>query len=240
MLRSTITSVLTVVPATLSFCPAPRTASQFHLAARAEVGRAAAEHVADDRAAAPHALLALPGVDEELVLHRALLAAGVAVVVDRGATGVDPGLQRRDDPVAQRLQVLGLHRAGGRERVQLGPEERLVGVDVADPGNAGLVEEEGLQRRLPPRRHLPQRLRGELGRERLDPELREPLLQPCVPDREGLAEAARVGEPELAVVVEDEAGAQVALLGRALALVEAATLRRVEHLLALAEDQVAG
>src|SRR3954469_5401883 len=224
MLRSTITSVLTVVPATLSFCPAPRTSSQFHLAARAEVGRAAADDDADDRAAAAQALLALPGVDEELVLHRALLAAGVAVVVDRGATGVDPGLQRRDDPVAQRLQVLGLHRAGGRERVQLGPEERLVGVDVADPGNAGLVEEEGLQRRLPPRRHLPQRLRGELGRERLDAELREALLQPRVLDQEGLAEAAWIGEPELAAVVEHEPRPQVPLLGRALVLIEAPPL----------------
>src|SRR4051794_28707902 len=163
MLRSTTASVLTEVPATFSFCPAPRTSSQFHLAARAEIGRAAADGDADDRPAAAQALLALPRVDEELVLHRALLAAGVAVVVDRGAAGVDPGLQRRDDPLAQRLQVLRLHRAGGRERVQLSAEERLVGVDVADAGDAGLVEEEGLQRRLPPRRHLSQRHRRELG-----------------------------------------------------------------------------
>src|SRR4051794_4189981 len=113
MLRSTTASVLTEFPATFSFCPAPRTSSQFYLAARAEVGRATADDDADDRAAAAQALLPLPGVDEELVLHRALLAAGVAVVVDRGATRVDPGLQRRDDPVPQRLQVLRLHRAGG-------------------------------------------------------------------------------------------------------------------------------
>src|SRR3954470_17447433 len=112
MLRSTITSVLTVVPATLSFCPAPRTSSQFHLAARAEVGRAAADDDADDRAAAAQALLALPGVDEELILHRPLLAAAVAIVFDGGAAGVDPGLQRRHDSVPERLQVLWLHRSG--------------------------------------------------------------------------------------------------------------------------------
>src|SRR3954466_4172040 len=111
MLRSTITSVLTVVPATFSFCPAPRTSSQFHLAARAEVGRAAADDDASDRAAAAQALLPLARVDEELVLHRSLLATGVAVVVDRGAAGVDPGLQRRADALVQRLQVLRLHRA---------------------------------------------------------------------------------------------------------------------------------
>src|SRR3954470_752166 len=110
MLRSTTTSVLTEVPATFSFCPAPRTSSRFPMTPRAEIGRAAADDDADDRAAAAQALLALPGVDEELILHRALLAAGVAVVVDRGAAGVDPGLQRRDDPIAQRLQVLRSHR----------------------------------------------------------------------------------------------------------------------------------
>src|SRR3954469_4203370 len=99
MLRSTTTSVLTEVPATVSFCPAPRTSSQFHLAARAEVGRAAADDDADDRAAAAQALLPLARMDEELVLHRAFLAAGVAVVVDRGAAGVDPGLQRSHDRV---------------------------------------------------------------------------------------------------------------------------------------------
>src|SRR5690349_15935994 len=123
MLRSTTASVLTVVPATLLLCPALRTSSQFDLAARAEIGGAAADDDADDRPAAARAVLPLAGVDEELVLHRPLLAAGVAVVVDRGAAGVDPGLQRRDHRVAQGVDVLGLHRAGGRERVQLGAEE---------------------------------------------------------------------------------------------------------------------
>src|SRR3954464_6070167 len=113
MLRKTTASVLTVVPATFSFCPAPRTSSQFHLATRAEVGRAAADDDADDRAAAAQAFLPLPGVDEELVLHRALLAAGVAVVVDRGAAGVDSRLQRAHDRIPQSLQVLRLHRARG-------------------------------------------------------------------------------------------------------------------------------
>src|SRR5436305_11577246 len=111
MLRKTTASVLTVVPATLSFCPAPRTSSQSHLAARAEVGRAAADDGADDRTAAAQALCALTGMDEELVLHRPLLAAGVAVVVDRGAAGIDPRFQRSHDRVPQRLQVLRLHRA---------------------------------------------------------------------------------------------------------------------------------
>ena len=220
---------------------AARTFAQLHLAAGAEVGGAAADDDADDLTAAGRAGLALAGVDEELVLHRPLLAAAVAVVVDRGAAVVDPGLQGGDDGVAQRLQVLGLHRAGGRERVQAGPVERLVGVDVADAGDPGLVEQERLQRRRAPGGHRSQRLRRELGRERLDADLAgEARLEVDVVDQEGLAEAARVGEPDLATVVEDEAGAQVAGRGRALGLVQPPSLRGVEHVLALDQDQVAG
>src|SRR5690348_11662180 len=142
MLRNTTASVLTVAPATLSFCPALRTSPQPHLAARAEVGRAPADDDTDDRAIAAGTLLPLPRVDEELVLHRPFLAAGVAIVVDRRAAGVDPGLQGGNHRVAQRLLVLGLHRTRRRERVQLGPEQRLVGVDVADAGDGGLVKQE--------------------------------------------------------------------------------------------------
>src|SRR3954453_2321946 len=112
MLRSTIASVFTVFPATHLLCPPARTFAQLHLAARAEVGGAPADDDADDRTAAGGAGLPLAGVDEELVLHRPLLAATVAVVVDRGAAVVDPGLEGGDDRVAQRLQVLGLHRPG--------------------------------------------------------------------------------------------------------------------------------
>src|SRR4051812_27885470 len=131
MLRKTTASVLTVVPATFSSCPALRTSPQPHLAARAKVSGSAADDDAEHRAAAAEAFLPLAGVDEELFLHRPALTAAVAVVANGGPAGVDPRLQRRHDPVVQRLQMLELHRARGRERVQLGAEEGLVGVDVA-------------------------------------------------------------------------------------------------------------
>src|SRR5882757_1692534 len=102
MLRRTTASVLTVTPDTLLLCPADRTppsrfAPQPHLAARAEVGRAAGDDDPHHLALARRAGLALAGVDEEPLLHRALLAAAVAVVVDRGAAGVDRRFERRDD-----------------------------------------------------------------------------------------------------------------------------------------------
>ena len=121
------------------------------------------------------------------------------------------------------------------------PEERLVGVDVADAGDAGLVEQERLQRRRAARRHLAQRLRRELRPRAARPRAAaKRAVEAGVVDQEGLAEAARVGEPELAAVVEEEAGAQVARRGRALALVQPPPLGGVELLLALDQDQVAG
>src|SRR4051812_41798188 len=188
MLRRTIASVLTVVPGTKanmrdgpdgpgSFggpgrahrAPRPlaafRPAAEPHLALGAEVGRAAADDDPHHLAVARGAGLALAGVDQEALLHRSPLAAAVAVVVDRGAAGVDPRLERGDDPVAQRLPVLGLHRAGGRERVQAGPVERLVGVDVADPGDLRLVEQKRLQRRRAAGGDAAELLRGEVRRE---------------------------------------------------------------------------
>src|SRR6185312_9067724 len=109
MLRRTTASVLTVVPGTKSkmrdgpdgaallgrrsglprFAPF-RLAPQLHLALGAEVGRAAADDDPHHLAIAGGAGLALAGVDEEFLLHRPLLAAAVAIVVDRGAAGIDP------------------------------------------------------------------------------------------------------------------------------------------------------
>src|SRR3954452_685238 len=180
---------------------AARFAAEPHLAIRTVIGRAARDDDPHDRAFAPRAGLSLAGVDEELVLHRPLLAAPVAVVVDRGTAPVDPGFERGDHGVAQGFLVPGLHRARRRERVQAGSEERLVGVDVAHARYPGLIEQERLQRCGASGGHLPQRLRGELGRERLDPELCETLLQAGIVDQEGLAEAPRIGEPKLAAVV---------------------------------------
>src|SRR4029077_7989158 len=64
---------------------APGPAPPPPLAGRTEVGGAPADHDPPDLGAAARAGLRLAGVDEELVLHRALLAARVAGVVDRRA-----------------------------------------------------------------------------------------------------------------------------------------------------------
>jgi hypothetical protein len=75
-------------------------------------------------------------VHEEAVLEAALRAVHVAVVVDRGALRVDPRLERRHHGVAKRLHLRALEGADRPLRMDPGPEERLVGVDVAHAGHA--------------------------------------------------------------------------------------------------------
>ena len=159
--------------AAVRFAPlaAPRPLAQPHLAGRAEVGRAPADDDPLDRRRR-RAGTACPSRvwTRNSSCMLAPLAAGVAVVVDAGAALGKPGLERVDDPLDQRLAVLGLHRARRRERVQLGAVERLVGVDVADPGDPRLGQQERLQRRRAARGQPAERLRGELVGERLDPD----------------------------------------------------------------------
>ena len=51
----------------------------------------------------PQAGLALACMDEELVLHRAPLAARVEIVVDAGPSVVEAGLERGHDPIDKPL-----------------------------------------------------------------------------------------------------------------------------------------
>ena len=95
--------------------------------------------------------------------------------------------------------------------MQAGAKQRLVGVDVADSGDPRLVEQERLQRRPSAGGELEQRLRGELAGERLDPEPGgEVAVELVVGQDDGVSEAPRIGEPELAAVVEHDPGPQVA------------------------------
>ena len=84
------------------------------LAALADVRPAPGGDELSHRAPAHRARRALAAVDEELVLERAAHAVGMAEIVDRGALGGDPGLQRPDDPVAQRRALRAVSRSAGR------------------------------------------------------------------------------------------------------------------------------
>ena len=123
-----------------------------------------------DAGSAAHAGLALAEMDEEAVLEGAALAVHVAVVVDRGALRVDSGVQGLDDRVAEQLDLRPSQGSDRSQRMDLRPEQRLVGVDVAHAGDPLLVQEECLHRLLAAACLVAERLGREVGAERLDPE----------------------------------------------------------------------
>src|SRR5205823_2065152 len=105
---------------------------------------ASAHHELADRGAAARAGLAGAAVDQEAILERAAGTVDVAEVVDRRALGLDAGAERLLDPDAQALPVAGGEPAGRPQRMDPGPEEGLVGIDVAHAGDSLLVEHERL------------------------------------------------------------------------------------------------
>src|SRR3990172_9831726 len=121
------------------------------LTLRTEVGAAAADLDALDGRAAGVAGLAGAAEDLDVHLHAALFAARVLVVAERGAAALDAEEEDAAHSGVQRLD-LGQGEAGAEAaRVDAGLETGLVGVDVADAGDAPLVEDYGLYRPLSPR-----------------------------------------------------------------------------------------
>ena len=149
-----------------------RSAGAQPLAPRAEMGRSRPDDDPLDRPAAARARLAGALVDLQVLLHRAI-AVGRGVVVDRASAPHDRLGQDPPDLVVQMPLVRRAQRAGRPERVESGRPQRLVGVDVADPGDERLVEQE----RLEPARPLAQPASEVADRERrverLGPERRE-------------------------------------------------------------------
>src|SRR4051794_24225893 len=102
--------------------------------------------------------------------------------------------------------------------MQASAPERLVRVDVADARHTRLGQQERLEWRRAPLRELEEPLRGQLARQRLDPEPRpEVFLQRiALVEDDRLPEAPHVGEQQLSAVVELEARADVSRLRRRL------------------------
>src|SRR5205814_6873940 len=147
------------------------------LAAGAGARRRAGEAGAPARGAARPARLAGPAVDGEIILEPAAQPRPADVVADGRAAVLDGPGEYRLDRVAEPVGLGERQRLALAPRVQLCQEARLVGVDVADPGDDGLVEQDGLEGARRPAdgpaevvRVEPERLRPESGfrEERLD------------------------------------------------------------------------
>ena len=135
-----------------------------------EVGRAAADHDPPDLAAAAQALLAPRACGRGTRPASSPLTTRVAIVVDRRAAVGKSGLERPDDPLHERLAMLGAHRPGRRERMQLRPPQRLVRVDVPDPGDPRWSSRNDFSGAGPPRRDPRRPVARQLPAERLDPQ----------------------------------------------------------------------
>jgi hypothetical protein len=126
----------------------------YRLAGRAEPRASTGHTRAGDRRSAAVARLSAPAVDAKLVLHRAAAAVGEAVVPERGPLAREALLERCPYPPVQALQLGALEAGRRAQRIEPRPPQRLVCVDVPQPGQCPLVEQRRLQGRAPARKAL--------------------------------------------------------------------------------------
>ena len=93
--------------------------------------------------------------DSDEVLLLALRAVDVGVVAERGAAVGDAVFQNSADGGVQLATLGGTERTGGRFGIEARQVEGLVSVDVADPGDVGLIEQGRLDCNLPAAQRVP-------------------------------------------------------------------------------------
>src|SRR3954447_3037635 len=137
------------------------------LAARAEPRAAAACTRLLDRVAAAQTRFAGAPVDAELGLHLAALAVRVAIVAEGRALPGDPEAEGTAYAADERAQLIGRELVGRAQRMEPGPRERFVRIDVPHSGEDALVEDRGLEGRFAPGEPVGEGARGQAGTERL-------------------------------------------------------------------------
>ena len=146
------------------------------LAARAEERRALALDDAPDRAPARPARLPGAVVDAQLLRERAGLAAGIAVHAERRPHAPDGFAEHARNLARDRAPFRLAQPARGAARIHVRAEQDLARVDVADPGEAPLIEQEVLDADARAARELEQpfgrgwrrdRIRAEIAQRRI-------------------------------------------------------------------------
>lgn len=186
------------------------------LALRTEMRAAAADGDLLDGPAAGGARLACAVVDAEVLLMAAVAARTVAVVAE-GRAAVGEAVA--EDALDGRCELLALclgQAAGLVARMDPCEKQGLVGVDVAEPRDAALVKQEGLDRLFPAADGLREVRRRERVRQGLRPERLEARhgdLFACGKAVDA-AEGAHVGKDERTAAreVKDHSRVGVALL----------------------------
>lgn len=181
------------------------------LAFGAPVGGASAYDCAADWGAALVAGGVGAAEDAHVVLLLALFAGGVGVVAEGCAAVGDAFFEDGADGVVECGALFGAEGAGGDFGVEAGEEQGFIGVDVADAGDAALVEQGGFEGDGAPAQGVPEGCGVEGVAERFGAELGEGVGH-GVYDVDG-AEFADINEAELVSIVELEDGAGERLLG---------------------------
>ena len=109
------------------------------------MGRPLADDDPLDGSSAAEARFAGPPVDSHPLGGEPRLAVRIDVIPIRRSPAGQPLPERGPDAPVQAPNLGFGQGVRPAERMEASPPQRLVGVDVADPGDEGLVEEQGLQ-----------------------------------------------------------------------------------------------
>ena len=158
-------------------------------------------------------------VDIETFLHPAI-AIWCGVVVDRGAARRNCLAQHADDCKVQRVELRRAQPVRSGKRMDLRAPERLIGVDVANPNDAALVEEETLDARAAMRNECAKGVGGErhcewlnamVGEERrrVRVEARGGLTVATLRDERNAPKRPNIPEAKLTTIVQREREANI-------------------------------
>src|SRR5438105_431394 len=200
------------------------------LTGRTEEGGALGLHDPPDGRSAAPAGLAATVVDEELAAVGAGLVPQRAVGAEGGAHARDGLLQNRRSFSRDRLPVGGGERHRAPPRIDAGPVQDLARIDVADPRDALLIQQERLDGRSGAASDRAQRFSGGGRGDRIGAELAQagaPRDRPRVHQLEQ-AKAPRILEPQLTALGEGDARVDVRRQLRRRALHEQPTTAHAE------------
>ncbi len=121
----------------------------FFLAIRTEKRAPGADPDPCDARSAPDAGLAFPPIDRVMLLKSSRDSVGIGEIPDGGSFFRYGFPENGPHGFPKLPDVFPAKRRRGCERMHPGPEENLVGVDVPDSGDEGLIEEEALYAAFP-------------------------------------------------------------------------------------------
>ena len=153
-------------------------------------------------------------IDGQQILIRANGTIGLAIldVTKAGATPLDGLAQDRDNARVQLIDLISRQRTGGSQRMDPRAPQRFVGVDIAQPGDESLVEQQRLDTPSSSTEHLRQSFRSESSGQRLWTQVPHYLL--WIVHQIHPSELARVGKYQPAPVVKLKANPDVRIIMR--------------------------